>query len=131
MAVEDILSDPTFKEGMTNSQLYRWNQVIWSIMWKILYFFSRFKCLSLIISALPVFLHVILVEKPIENHKFSKKNQTLISNWYLIRQSFKGYRCESGMVIFAWRVILNYPYSSPLIGKLYRSLYVVNVQLTR
>ena len=28
VAVEDILSDPTFKEGMTNSQLYRWNQVI-------------------------------------------------------------------------------------------------------
>ena len=29
----------------------------------------------------------------------------------LIRQSFQGYRCESGIAIFIWRVIWNYAYS--------------------
>ena len=35
----------------------------------------------------------------------------MISNLYLIRQSFKGYRCESDKVIFAWRVTLIFAYS--------------------
>ena len=39
----------------------------------------------------------------IEDNSF-KETKTRISNSYLIRQSFSGYRCESGTVIFAWSV---------------------------
>ena len=35
----------------------------------------------------------------------------MISNLYLIRQSFQGFRCKSGIAIFAWRVTWNYAYS--------------------
>ena len=31
-------------------------------------------------------------------------NVQVLSNSYLIRQSFLKYRCKSGIVIFAWRV---------------------------
>ena len=35
---------------------------------------------------------------------------------YLITQSFKGYRCKSGIALFVWRVTWNYAYS-PFMGK--------------
>ena len=42
-----------------------------------------------------------------------KETKSLIYNSYLIRQSFQGYRCKSGIYIFAWRVTWNYA-SNPL-----------------
>ena len=46
-----------------------------------------------------------------QKNKQLKETKTCISNSYLIRQSFQGYRCKSGIDIFAWRVIWNYAYS--------------------
>ena len=40
-----------------------------------------------------------------ENKQFKETN-TLISNSYLIRQSFQGYRCESGIVICQLEITL-------------------------
>ena len=46
----------------------------------------------------------------IENKQFSKLS-TLIFNTHLIRQNFRGYFCESGIAIFAWRVSYYFAYS--------------------
>ena len=69
-------------------------------MWKITSLFRLEKCLILWIS--PLFL----VSKKCASHfcretanekKQSKESKTWISNSHLIRQSFYGYRCKSGM----------------------------------
>ena len=44
-----------------------------------------------------------------ENQNFIG-TKTWIYNSYLIKQSSQGYRCESGIAIFAWRVTWNYAY---------------------
>ena len=50
------------------------------------------------------------IETTNENKKFLHLWK-LVSNYYLIKQSFQGYRCVSGIVIFAWSVTENYTYS--------------------
>ena len=83
-------------------------------MWKTPLFFWIKKCFILIFSPL------LLISKKCVNHfcretangyKNLKKTKILIFNWYLIRQSFQGYSCKSGIAIFAWRVTKNYVYS--------------------
>ena len=49
---------------------------------------------------------VTFVEKP-KNNQFPKL-QTMISNSFFNVQCFQGYRCESGIAIFAWKVTWNY-----------------------
>ena len=39
-----------------------------------------------------------------KENKQSEKTKTLIFNSDLIRQSFQGYVCKSGIAIFAWRI---------------------------
>ena len=48
----------------------------------------------------------------------------MISNSYLIRQSFKEYGCDLGIAIFAWRVTCNYVYC-PFKGTRFKSWFVV------
>ena len=36
---------------------------------------------------------------------------TTVASTFFIRLRFQGYRCESGIAIFAWRVTYNYAYS--------------------
>ena len=45
-----------------------------------------------------------------ENKQF-KDTKTLISNSCLVRQSFQGYLCKSGIATFPWEVEWNYTYS--------------------
>ena len=55
-------------------------------------------------------MRMVTFEKIPQIKMKSLKNQ----NSYLIRQSFKNYRCKSGIVIFAWRVTWKYVYTIPL-----------------
>ena len=72
------------------------------------------KCLFLWVSPLPLINEkcagYICRETANENKQF-KETKTLISDSYLIRHSFQGYRCKSDTSIFAWRVTLHYAYS--------------------
>ena len=54
--------------------------------------------------------HVIFVEKP-KSKIISFLGINIDILFYLIRQRFQAYRCESGIAIFAWRVPWNYAYS--------------------
>ena len=76
--------------------IYNWTlaTLIWWKMWRIPSFFSIKKCLFLWVSHM--------------QETKNKETKTLISNSYLIRQSFQGYRCKSGIVIIKWRVTWNY-----------------------
>ena len=79
------------------------------------------KCLFLKVSSLLLidkkFASQFRRETAIENEQF-KETKTWISNSYLIRQSFKGYCCKTGIAIFARRVSWNCAYS-PLYSPLY------------
>ena len=44
-----------------------------------------------------------------ENEQFKKNSKK--SNSYFIRQIFQGYRCKSGISVFAWRVAWNHAFS--------------------
>jgi len=81
-------------------------EIIWSKMWKIP-LFSVSKSFYF-----PEFLSCFLKkqETTIINKQF-KGTKTLISNTYLIRQSFQGNRRKMGIAIFALRVTWKYAHS--------------------
>ena len=53
----------------------------------------------------------LLQRNVIKNNQFSKLKKINTYFIQLIRQSFQGYLCESGIAIYAWKVSLNYAYS--------------------
>ena len=91
---------------------------IWLKIWKILSFFWFEKCIFLWISPL---LHInkecashFRREPANKNIRLIKDTKTLLSNSYLTRQSFQGYRCKSDIVIFACTVKLEVTLTVPL-----------------
>ena len=77
--------------------------LIWSKMWKISSFLWLEKCSILWVSPLLFFINKKCVihfrREPANENKHLNGTKTLISNSYLIRQSFQGYRCKSGIAM--------------------------------
>ena len=79
---------------------------IWSEMWKLTSCLIR-------ISSLLLFINNKCASALLQRNKNKQfeETKTWISISYLIRKSFQGYHCKSGIAIFAWRVTWNYAYS--------------------
>ena len=95
--------------AMPDLQRHPWN---FGLIKSILFWLE--KCLFLKVSSLLLidkkFASQFRRETAIENEQF-KETKTWISNSYLIRQSFYGYSCKTGIAIFARRVSWNCAYS--------------------
>ena len=80
-------------------------------MWKIASICCLKKCLFLWISLLFYISKKCTRETANEKKNKESKHGYWISNSYLIRYKFQGYRCKSGIAIFAWGVTWKYAYS--------------------
>ena len=103
-----------FQKWLTILKLYRqgylWNlNLINNMAPEEIIFF-----LGLIVQTLIIHLfsfdNSLFYETIFKNYQISKW-LTLIYNSYLIRESFSGYRCESGIAFDSWRIVWNYAYS--------------------
>ena len=83
--------------AMDDLQRYPWNLYLIN-MWKILSF-----SMCLILISFPA--------AEMSNSLLVRSHSWKLSFLQLIRQSFQGNRCESGIIIFLWRVTWIYAYS--------------------
>ena len=88
--------------AMPNLQWYPWNLNLIKNVEATSFFWLK-KCL---------FLWVFPLLQNNQKNRIWKKSHTLISDSYLNRQSFQEHRFKSCFAIFAWRVNLNYTYST-------------------